>query len=170
MKPEVFIIVSAVVCSLLITISHLGFGIANAYISSQTTDAKGECGDAIWYCVMVLAILSFFAFFNGLWQLFKLFSSEDDYKKSINWLTICHLGVSIWACIAYFNASDTCADFYRTNFSMLWNILFANVVFFFVSLGIIVWVCISSCCTAWYDVNSQRDQQEDQGMCVTNIV
>jgi len=40
MDPKVFIIVNAIVCSLLTTITHLGFGIANAYVSSKTTDAK----------------------------------------------------------------------------------------------------------------------------------
>ncbi len=172
MDPKVFIIVNAVVCSLLVTIAHLGFGIANAYVSSKTTDAKGECGDAIWVCVMVLSILSFFAFFNGLWQLFNLFTSEDNEKKSTNWLAIGHLGVSIWACVAYFGASASCADFYQTNFPMLWDMLLANVVFFFVSLGIVVWVCVSSCCTVCCAAanESQRDRRDVHGMQFTSNV
>ena len=137
----------------LVILAHLGFGIANAYVASQTTTAKGECGAAIWYCVMVLSIVHFLAFVFGLCEGILNSAKEENKKSSSNAFSFVVIGINIWACVAYFDASNDCSTFYKDNFGMLWNMLLANVIHFFVSLGMIFWICCSSACLIY----AQRD-------------
>lgn len=122
---------------------QVGFGIANAYVSSQTTNARDECG-AVWYCVMVLAILNFLVFIDGISRLVQ-FLVTSKRVTSNGLVAICHVGVSIWACVAYYNSSLDCVNYYESNFSMLWNMLYANVIIFFVNIGILVCYIVALC-------------------------
>lgn len=148
MAIEKFFIVNIVVCTVVVTFGHLGFGIANAVVSSQTTSAKNEC-DEVWYCTVALAVLSLLVFVNGVWKLLK-FSCDLDLnlseERGTNWFSFAHLAVSIWAIVIYFDASENCSDLYQSNWPMLWNMLLANVVFTFVCFGIIVWLFVCTCC------------------------
>ncbi len=126
------------------TIAYLAFGIANAVISAENKGAKGECDDAIWNYVMVFAILYFFSFANGIYMFVKTIISDGD-MKGVNWFGYATIIVSIWACEVYFWADDECAEFYKNNFPNLWNMLFADVVFLFVNIAMIVIIAIIAC-------------------------
>ncbi len=163
MRAETFIFANLIAILCLSTVAHLAFGIANAYVASQTTSAKKECGEAIWYCVMVLAILNFLAFANGIMVTIKLLISSSDEKNSNNLLGYAVLGVSIWACIAYFEISEDCRDFYVSNFPMLFDMLKADVIYFFCSLGLVGWACFSTCfaiCCCGKSDSDRRDSRQ----------
>lgn len=146
MDPTVFVMVNIAICLVLNTLGFLAFGIANAVVSSQNTGAKGECGEAIWYCIMVLAVLDFLAFFGGTTSTIKRTSGDSDGEKNaINWVGLGSLGVSIWACVAYFQVEPECHAFYEHRYPHLWNMLLANVIFFFVSIGMGVWIIFCYC-------------------------
>jgi hypothetical protein len=65
--------------------------------------------------------------------------SENESKKDNNSsvLQIISLGVSIWGLIMYFNNYDT---------GPFQNIIFAETIIFFVSLGVLVFVLFGICC------------------------
>ncbi len=151
MNAEYYPTVIGIVYQIVMGVAYLAFGIANAVISAENTDAKGECGHAIWYCVMFLAVLGFIGCAETVIVFAMTMIRETELKNRTTWSGDAIMGVSIWACIGYFEADDECIDFYTSNFPDLWKMLSANVIFFFVHLVIIVIVltavCVIGCAT-----------------------
>ena len=129
----------------LLTASYLGFGIANVYISAKNTGAKNECGIAIWYCNVIMAVLDFIAFIGMLVYLATMYNKSTNKHKSTK-CSIIALGINIWACVAYFSIDTNCKDFYLANYPQVWHMLEANVVYLFTIIGAVIVMYISTIC------------------------
>ena len=151
---EKIICCSTVIFTTLFTASYLGFGIANAYVSSHNTGAKNECGAAIWYCNVMMAVLNFVAFIGMSIYLCSIKTSDNtssgDSKNKSSGCSIVALGINIWACVAYFSIDSECKNFYLANYPQVWYMLEANVIYLFVSLGAIISMYVTTICLVLY--------------------
>lgn len=119
------------VFALLLALTALGFGIASTAIAGENSDAKDECGPAVWYALLFVGITHLMSFLN-----FAISVCLQTSKSKLTDALI--VATSIWCCVAYFGVSDDCADFYDDKFPDLREMLLANVVLFFVGIGISV--------------------------------
>ncbi len=142
-----FASINLAVCTLILSFAYLGFGIANAYISANNSAAKHECGVAIWYCVTLLSALNFVAFIITVAVLCIIHvhaPNKSEKKKTNGYFGFLFLCLNVWACIAYFDISPECRQEYD-KYPDLWNMLEADVMFFFANIGLVLWLIISTC-------------------------
>ena len=141
----------------LISLINLGYGIAEAVILSNSTDAKGECGAAIWYCILVLCIVHFISAVTTPCIAFVNANTSEEAGGSggSNWVGF---GLSIWACVIYFDTNPDCKDYFLNEHADLWQMVEVEVITFFIIIGLLVTaVCIGCCiiCT-----NPEKKSQE----------
>lgn len=137
-KMSTVICCNTIIFTTLFTASYLGFGIANAYVSSQNTGAKNECGAAIWHCNVMLSVIDFLSFIGMLIYLCCSINKSEKKSDSSCISSIIVLGINIWACVAYFGINSDCKSFYLTNYPQVWQMLEANVIYLFTSLGLLI--------------------------------
>lgn len=130
-------IVVMLAISTLLTLYHLSFGVAEAIILSDTADAKGECGAAIWYNILVLCVIHFI---NGVTTpcltLARVSSDGEKSSGGSNGMLI-SLGLAIWSCVIYFDTSSECKAHFQDAYPDLWNCVEGEVVVFFIALAIL---------------------------------
>jgi len=124
----------------------LAYGIAEAVILSGSKDVKSEdCTNAaIWYNILVTCILHFISFVSLAFGACLVTGDSDSQKGGES--SLIGLGVAIWSCVIYFETSKDCADFLDDNYHHLWQAVLAEIVLFFVMIGMIVIMCGGACC------------------------
>lgn len=125
-----------VVCiTLLYACIELSFGVASTVIAGANSDAKDECGPAVWYALLFVGI-------THLLGLVAMVLTIFDRTRKNHIANLLIVATDIWCCIAYFGVSDDCAEFYDDKFPDLRKMLLANVVLFFIYQGIsLILVC-----------------------------
>jgi len=145
---------ATIVCSLigiaLLTLLQLGYGIAEAVILSGSTDAKGECGAAIWYNILVCCILHMIAGVVTPCVAAVAMSSDDEDSKPSSSSAL-GLGVAIWSCVIYFDTATDCKNTFQDLYPHLWNAVEAEVILFFIVLGIFGLVIFGLICWGIYE-------------------
>jgi hypothetical protein len=128
---------------LVVSFLHLAFGIAEAVILSRN-DARNECGPEIWGCIVMCCVVHFILFMQQTYT--NKHSNNNDESIENNKLSyIANSACSIWAMVCYYNTSSECVDHFKDKYSDLWNMLFAEVILFYIGLGVLVIMMVASC-------------------------
>jgi hypothetical protein len=132
----------------LLTLMNLSYGITNAVLLANNTDAKYECGPAIWYCILLLCISHFMIFADKFTNTDKF---DSNGKRLITWDTINQITQSdnrrdiwkafniigcVWACICLYDTRNSCIDVFESDYSNLWTMIKVEVYTFFGLLAI----------------------------------
>lgn len=144
----------AFIATVVLTLYHLAFGIAEAVILSDTADAKDECGAAVWYNILVLCVIHFLTGVSTPCAFLQSVSADSDDAKSEKTGTLVTLGLAIWSCVIYFDTSDECKDRFQDTYPRLWDCVEGEVFAFFVSIGLVallfvaafIVMCYHCCC------------------------
>ncbi len=120
------------------TLVHLGFGVVEAIILSKN-NAKGECGPEIWGCIVMCCVVHLGLFIVRCCGRAK--KESDDKEGTFLW-QLGSLACIVWVMICYYNTRSDCVDHYKKMYPHLWNILFAEVILFYIGLGITVIITI----------------------------
>ncbi len=127
---------------------NLSYGITCAVLLNNNTNAKYECGPAIWYCILLLCVTHFMLFAQK-------FTNDDKFdergKRFITWDTInqvtqednqrdiwraIHFIGCVWACICLYDTRNECIDVFEDKYSKLWTMIKVEVYTFFGLLAI----------------------------------
>lgn len=144
---------SSLCCTLcfvaLMAMFSFGLGVTESVVLSRSTDAKHECGPAIWYCILACCIIHFI---SGFVTIFSLCQDSEKRNKS-GAFSLVSIGVAVWAMICYYDTENVCIDLFKNNYNDLWTMVFIEVVIFYIAcgiLGVVVVVagcyCLGVCC------------------------
>ena len=125
----------------------LAYGIAEAVILSGSKGVKSEdCTNAaMWYNILVTCILHWISFVSLAVGACFAGGSSDGESKNGGESSLIGVGVAIWSCVIYFETSSECESFLKDAYPYLWNAVLAEIVLFFVVLGLLVLVCCGAC-------------------------
>ena len=120
---------------ILLLLIHLGFAFTEVVILAYNYIER-ECGPSLYACIIYCCAMHFLMAF----YLFSLRRREqENYALLVNLLF--GSGSGIWSFICYYNTSLDCSLIYRENYKNLWNVLLAEVVWYYILLAVfVVWL------------------------------
>ena len=131
------------------TLLYFGYALAASIILGASTGARHACGDAVWWCVLCLCIINWLLFLRSILVFLANLcgrGGNDDSKNGQG--DVIAFVINIWSVIAYFDMSESCQEEFNIHYYHLRQMLLANVILFFVCIGIGVSLCCGLCCYA----------------------
>lgn len=123
----------AVCLALLLAGFTFSLAVTEAVYLKQNTEAKHECGPAIWYCILACCIAHFLSLVSML-----IGSIVDEkHRSKTNAFSLVTLGIAIWVMICYYDTEQTCANLFQNVYPNLWLMLTIEVVVFYILCGLI---------------------------------
>jgi hypothetical protein len=116
---------------------HAVVTIIEIAILAGSTDAKYECGPAIWYCIMGCSIIHGIMFVLVTCKLTHL-GYLDAVNKLNTLLNQCYLllfVLGIWSCVCWYDTKLECVDLFKSDYNKLWIMINVEVIAFFVIFG-----------------------------------
>jgi hypothetical protein len=122
-----------------------------AFILRCKTDAKYDCGPGIWYCILIWCITHIVMFAITFYEFVRTFHTwlyeiktpaiSNEVLNKLNSLNervnlVC-VGLGIWACICLFTTKSECVDVFSNEYSRLWNLIYLEVIVFFVVIAVL---------------------------------
>ena len=132
---------------------HALFGLACLAVLIDTSGAKGLGAHYPWECILVLCIAHLISFVSGLRNFCKICGSSE--RTGLIWSDGVSL-LGIWACVVYFDTNSEQKDELLNDYPNLWNMVFAEVILFFVMIFL-------SCCV---NNNSKKTTAQPSGSSI----
>ena len=121
--------------------------IIECIILNKSVDSINICGSAIWECILCLciahsinSILSIYGFISEFTVSCRSIKKTEFIVKNI--VILCNVILYIWAMVCYYANDISCTSLFKDQYKNLWNVLFVEVIVFYVLLGIFALIII----------------------------
>ncbi len=116
-------------------------GITEAVLLSQNMNYQNECS-YLWIQIIIECMINIlFPLFMGCGTCIlnqRSRSSDTDWR--FNRFIMLSIIVGIWHQVTFFQISDSCLNFYKSNANNIWNLFMVEIVTFWVIVPIIIFL------------------------------
>lgn len=131
------------VITIAVIAAELSTGIASLVVAGVNTDAVDACG-SVWYPLLCVGIGHMAVALGTVIKWLDLHFDPTQDRSMLHVDNIASFGLSIWACVAYFGASE-CDDAPDVRRALL-----ASVVLLFVYAASALSFVVACCCCLYY--------------------
>lgn len=110
----------------------------------MNTSAQNVCGLDIWYCLMTCAIcrcLSGLIIATGLTSALCCESGDGGFVGLCINVPLLLVG-GVWSVTGFYSLDTTCVELFTNHFSPLWTLLYAEVVMFYLLVGLLTFIIL----------------------------